>query len=379
MKETVSTPTRRKAVGALIAIVAVLLVLALLLTPLVQSALFDLIFSPFQKKMPAYVTFEVERDITVGANGGSIINFTLDIPVIPDLNSSDQQMQTVLNISYYPEPSSLSQRYGVGWAEWQHGEISDDQFYQVRVVYEMRVDAVVWDLDSSSSANLTELPESLTDRYLSDEWKIIVSDPTIQTAADDIVKGETNVYSILSAINSWIVDHIEYPSEDKAAEPSNSLQTLQSRVGDCDDQAILFCALARASGVPAWLQLGAMYDSSVHEWVGHGWVQTYVPLKEGNGEKVIIDTVNRDFMVWTSNRFAEYTDDGNGEHLYDYYYSFNCAYEPSSYSVGEGPEFEEEYDSITYTESQEKIRIEGFFQLGCQDLVDRELILVKRF
>lgn len=360
----------------MVAIFAILLVLALLLVPLVQSALFDLILSPFQRKVPAYATFEVERHIIVSANGGSIIDFTLDIPAMPDLNSTDQQMQTVLNVSYYPEPDSLTSRYGVDWAVWQHGGLSDNQSYLVRIVYEMRVDAAVWDLDRSSSANLTDLPESLTIRYLLDEWKIIVNDPLIQNAADDIVGGEENVYSILSAINSWITGHIKYPSQSGIADPQTSVQTLQSAVGDCDDQAILFCALARASGVPAWLQLGAMYDASVHRWVGHGWVQSYVPLKEGGGEEVTIDTANRDFMVWRPNRFAEYTDDGIGEHLHDYYYSFNCAYEPSSYLRGEGPEFEEEYDSIIYVESQEKVTIGGLFQLSCQS--DVEMALVKR-
>lgn len=376
---TVSAFPSRKAVGALVAIVAIVLVLVLLLTPMVQSALFDLIFFPFQKKVPASVTFEVEREITISANGGSIINFTLDVPEIPDLEASDRDMQTVLNLSYSPEPTSSEFRYGKDWAVWQHDELSDEQSYRVSIVYEMRVEAVLWDLDSSLSANLTELPHGLTDRYLLDEWKIIVSDPLVQSTADNIVKGEVNVHSILSAINAWIVDHIGYPSESRTADPYSSVQTLHSMVGDCDDQAILFCALARASGVPAWLQLGAMYDKTEREWVGHGWVQTYVPLREGGGEKVTIDTVNRDFMIWKPNRFAEYTDDGNGEHLYDYYYSFNCAYEPSSYAHGEGPEYDEEYQSLSYSESEETIRIDGYLRFSSQDLADLELASVKRF
>jgi hypothetical protein len=359
--------------------VAIVLVLVLLLTPMIQSAFFELLFSPFQKKVPASVTFEVERDIIVSANGGTIINFTLDVPAIPDLDASEKHMQTVLNISYYPEPTSLNPRYGVDWVVWHHGGLNDEESMTVRIVYEMRVEAVIWGLDRSLSANLTDLPHSLTDRYLMDEWKIIVSDPLIQSTAHNIVKNETNVYAILSAINGWMVEHIAYPSESQIADPSSSVETLQSMVGDCDDQAILFCALARASGVPAWMQLGAMYDSVEHEWVGHGWVQTYVPLKAGGGEKVTIDTVNRDFMIWKPNRFAEYTDDGNGEHLYDYYYSFNCAYEPSSYLPGEGPEYNEEYDSLYYSESADKIKVDGFLQFSCADLVDLELVAIKRF
>ncbi len=368
----------RKA-GALVAIVAIVLVLVLLLTPMVQSALFDLITSPFQKKVPASVSFEVERDVIVSANGGMIINFTLDTPVMPDLNESGNHMQSVLNISYYPEPSSLGPRYGIDWAVWHHGGLSGDESLTVRMVYQMHVEAVVWDLDRSLSANVSDLPQSLTDRYLMDEWKIIVSDQLVQSTASNIVKGETNVYSILSAINGWVVGHIKYPSESGLADPSSSVQTLHSMVGDCDDQAILFCALARASGVPAWLQLGALYDTNAHEWVGHGWVQTYVPLKAGGGEKVTIDTVNRDFMIWKPNRFVEFTDDGNGEHLYDYYYSFNCAYEPSSYFAGEGPEYTEAYHSLHYSESTDKIRVDGFLQFCIEDQVDMELALVKRF
>jgi hypothetical protein len=92
----VPTSPKRKAAGVFIALIAIVLVLVLLLTPIVQSALFDLILSPFQKKMPAYVTYEVQRDIVVSANGGSIVSFTLDVPVIQDIESSDRQMRAYI-------------------------------------------------------------------------------------------------------------------------------------------------------------------------------------------------------------------------------------------------------------------------------------------
>jgi hypothetical protein len=186
---------RSKTAGALVAIIAIVLVLVLLITPMVQSALFDLIFSPFQRNVPASVTFEVQRDIIVSANGGSIVNFTLDVPVIPDVEASGHQMQSVLNVSYSPQPTSLSDRYGVDWAVWRHGELSGEQSYRARMVYEMRVEAVVWGLDSSLSANLTDLPGSLTDRYLLDEWKIIVSDPKVQSTASKGRRTSIRFYS----------------------------------------------------------------------------------------------------------------------------------------------------------------------------------------
>ena len=50
----------------------------------------------------------------------------------------------------------------------------------------------------------------------------------------------------------------------------------------------------------------------------------------------MIDTVNRDFMRWMPNRIVEYTDDGNGEHLSDFYYSFNYYYDESYLSSRPG-------------------------------------------
>ena len=41
-----------------------------------------------------------------------------------------------------------------------------------------------------------------------------------------------------------------------------------------------------------------------------------------------IDVVNKDFMVFKSNRFIDFTDDGNGTHLSDYYYTFSTTYDP---------------------------------------------------
>jgi hypothetical protein len=136
---------------------------------------------------------------------------------------------------------------------------------------------------------------------------------------------------------------------------------MESMIGDCDDQAMLFCSLARASGVPAWIQLGALYDKGQDDWFGHGWVQAYVPLKEGGSETVAIDTVNRDFMRWMPNRIVEYTDDGNGEHLSDFYYSFNYYYDEGSYPPGQGPSYEEGFISLEHSESLESVTVGSLF------------------
>ena len=350
--------------GLKIAVVFLVLVIVviLLMTPSVQNTVAEFLFSPFQEKVPKYAVYRVERNLRVDANGGTVYNFTLDVPVPQYLGGNGYSLQDVSSITVVPEAQELL-RYGVQWQVWEHGPLSGAQTYTVSTTYEVRVDTHIWDLDEASSGDVGDVPASLRDSYLHDEWKMIVSDSHIQQKAQMIVGDEENVYLILERIYEWVVGNVDYPSADLAGDPSSSLETLSSLVGDCDDQAILFCSLARAAGVPAWLQLGALYNSHQDSWNGHGWVQAYVPLNGGGGEVVTIDTVNRDFMLWMPNRLAEYTDDGNGQHLRDYYYSFTYTYDTNSYPSTEGPEYSEAYVSLTHEESDEKVQVGTIFQM----------------
>jgi len=104
-----------------------------------------------------------------------------------------------------------------------------------------------------------------------------------------------NVLALTLASVSWITSNIKYPSS--LAEPQYPWELLDSRVGDCDDQANLLIALLRSYGIPSylltghWYQEGADYSGflwgSVQEnaflyveWrnvAGHGWAMVYVP------------------------------------------------------------------------------------------------------
>jgi len=196
-----------------------------------------------------------------------------------------------------------------------------------------------------------------------------MTSPTLVAASQSIVGSETNVYQVLRNIYDWMVDNIEYSTDASGGEPQSAMETLHTRRGDCDDQSILFCSLARAAGVPAWLQMGALYVSADDRWGGHGWLQAYIPLASGGGENVTIDVVNRDFLVFRPNRFVDFTDDGVGNHLSDYYYTFQTTYDRDSYDGGNTPVFEEVYVKLSYEESSKKISQGGVYSL------DRVLML----
>jgi hypothetical protein len=199
----------------------------------------------------------------------------------------------------------------------------------------VKVTTRFWNYAVNGVMKVADIPFSFRNEYLNDEWKVISSASSIQSRSESIVSGEKNVCTILESICEWVTRNILHPTISGDSDPQSSLETLQSIVGDCDDQAILFSRLlARPACVPGWLQLGAPYSEIEDQWRGHGWVQAYLPLKSDGGANVTIETWNGDFLVWTPNRFADFTDD---DHLRDYYYTFCRTYEPGSYPSGVDP------------------------------------------
>ena len=71
-------------------------------------------------------------------------------------------------------------------------------------------------------------------------------------------------------------------------------------------------------------------------------------------------------IVWDvdGNRFIDFTDDGNGTHLSDYYYTFSTTYDPTSYDDGKVPMYSDEYASLGYMESVKTISRGNTYTIG---------------
>jgi transglutaminase-like putative cysteine protease len=182
---------------------------------------------------------------------------------------------------------------------------------------------------SQDAGTADQIPAELKSRYLGTEWKIMPDDPLVISTADSIAAGKTNVLDIESALYSWITSNIAYPAQSSTSgAPKDPAQTITSRIGDCDDTAVLFCSMARHLGIPSWLQLGMLYDRNTGSIGGHGWIQSYIPLAAGGGQYVTIDCVNSQFLIYRADRTVDYTDNGNATDLYNFYYylSYNSAY-----------------------------------------------------
>ncbi len=366
---------KRPALRVAGALVIGVVIIMLLLTPAVQTFLMDLVTSPFKPRYPESATFSLERSLTVDANGGEILHYDLDICEPSSISQNGYPIQNVSSVSYSPQLSFHETRYGQNWVGWNGSSLSGNGTVTHTATYQVTVYTHIWDIDRESSLSVDEIPGWLKDSYLHDEWvesdafgnvrghKIDMSSATIVSASQSIVGNETDVYQVLRNIYDWMVDNVRYSTASSSGEPQTALETLHLRSGDCDDQSILFCSLARAAGVPAWLQMGALYVSADDSWGGHGWLQAYIPLASGGGENVTIDVVNRDFLVFRPNRIIDFTDDGVGDHLSDYYYTFQTTYDRETYRGGSSPVFSETYVKLSYSESSKKISQGGVYHM----------------
>jgi hypothetical protein len=148
-------------------------------------------------------------------------------------------------------------------------------------------------ISESESQSLSDIPTDLVNEYTSEEGSWQTSNPTLQELAHNLTGSETKVLTIIKNFIVWVEDHISYPSQGTQHEnPYYPNETYALGEGDCDDQAILLITLSRIIGIPAYLQVGCIYQpryfdnssvwnkhiSFVERRVGwHGWAVVYVP------------------------------------------------------------------------------------------------------
>ena len=102
--------------------------------------------------------------------------------------------------------------------------------------------------------------------------------PKIKATADRIVAREDPPRVKLKKVSDWVYRNLE-----KRATISipSAIEILKTREGDCNEHAVLFTALARASGLPARICAGVVYLNGVFSY--HAWSKVWV------GEWIAVD------------------------------------------------------------------------------------------
>jgi transglutaminase-like putative cysteine protease len=152
--------------------------------------------------------------------------------------------------------------------------------------------SVVGDIvEIAADEGATSAPRDVAvERALLPEPLIESDDPEIRREAKRAIKGASQPR--LKA--ERLVRHVHALLEKK---PTISLpsarEVLRTRVGDCNEHASLYVALARAAGLPARLAVGLVHLLGAFYY--HAWVEVFIEESAGHGRWIAVDPTFNQF------------------------------------------------------------------------------------
>jgi hypothetical protein len=120
------------------------------------------------------------------------------------------------------------------------------------------------------SRDLHNLDSSI-EGYLKPEFNIESDADEITVRANAIIGDEKNPAIIAGKLMKWVYDNVD--KRPVISIPS-AIEVLKTRVGDCNEHATLLTALLRASGIPARLSVGLVYNRG--KFYYHAWTEAYI-------------------------------------------------------------------------------------------------------
>ena len=294
---------------------------------------------PNIRSYPVGAEFKINRVMTSTCRGPDM-SYTVYIGIPMAIAGQHE----VVQISPNPAPTTSN---GAFWT-WS-GTVTQGTKVSIVIGYQIKASLKRWDFNAGNSGAVAQIPGAYS-KYLGTEWKFTPAEAKIIALAAQLAGGTNNTFEKIDRIYEYIHDNFAYQTN-SPAEPKYPTQTLADKAGDCDDQSFLLGSLLRAQGIPAWMEMGLLYDQSRRAWGGHAWLRTYIPSSSGGGQEVQIDAVNDEFLFRDAYRLTDYIDDGNGDHLENYYISWRYKY------TGAPPLREDRYDSLYYRPSDETVEI----------------------
>ncbi len=107
--------------------------------------------------------------------------------------------------------------------------------------------------------------------FLQPEWTIQSEDPKIKDLAREITGKSGNPVSAAGKLMEWVYKNVE--KKPVISVPS-ALEVLRTKVGDCNEHAVLLVALLRAAGIPARQCVGLVYMGN--RFYYHAWTEAFL-------------------------------------------------------------------------------------------------------
>ena len=144
-------------------------------------------------------------------------------------------------------------------------------------------------IDVKKAGTLDDIPIEIVQKFTGETETFMIHERSVYQLAHQLASNETTVLGVVLRFVSWFISNISYGSFETPRYPN---ETLSDRRGDCDDQAILLITMLRSVGIPAYLQIGIVFNEDIQgkaiSWDGHlmiekkgvgwhGWAMVYIP------------------------------------------------------------------------------------------------------
>ncbi|NVL90510.1 MAG: transglutaminase domain-containing protein [Desulfobacterales bacterium] len=103
-------------------------------------------------------------------------------------------------------------------------------------------------------------------RFLKPTPFIQSNHPHIKNTVSEVVSPGDSPVTKVQKLVAWVYENIE---KRPVLSVPNALETLERRMGDCNEHAVLLAALARAAGIPAQVEAGLVYMKG--RFYYHAW------------------------------------------------------------------------------------------------------------
>lgn len=361
-------------------------------------------------KFPEWVNVTMTINYNIDIDGGRVDTMRIqvappfDIPFENDTEPKSYVLQDVLDVTFQPENTVPLMDYDREQNRISGWEINDERGPRIylKVTYDLTLHAHKWKVSEEDSGVISDIPKFYTDRYLGQDWMVDLNnddipdkdrygndlyrydpkDENITRIAQDLTKDEETVYGKVKAIYDYMQEEFTYTTAaqreaDKPVYkdyPKWATGCLADGYGDCDDQSLLMASLCRAVDIPAWLEIGYLYDPNQGTWGGHGWFNVAIPVKDDEGvlleDPVVapIDPVNHEFLFRDPYRITDWIDDGGHRTVpgkdtpvfnLDYYYNYFSVTRPGHVDV-----------SISQTTDSDKYEEHGSLKIYSDEKLD---------
>ena len=124
----------------------------------------------------------------------------------------------------------------------------------------------------------------------------LAPEPLIESDAPEIVAETERALQGFSGTAASAEQLVRYVNGLLDKKPTVSLpsarEVLRTRIGDCNEHAALYVAMARAAGIPARIAVGLVYMRGAFYY--HAWPEVYIDIDESQGYWLPVDpTLNQ--------------------------------------------------------------------------------------